>query len=131
MIQFQFNRKWLVNDSARNQNNAQDVIVEKVLKIILFIIYERQYTTLFKPCKFVHKLTETLCPTNMQIYGNYFKVDSGPDLEWMISNLTINSKPISILLFIFLLWSITISLLQFRLPMINLINLEYLTSLVR
>ena len=131
MLQFQFYRKWLIDNDTKNQNDAQNAWVEKVLKIILFIIYERQYTTLFKPCKFVHKLTETLCPTNMQIYGNYFKVDSGPDLEWMISNLTINSKPISILLFIFLLWSITVSLLQFILPMINLINLEYLTSLIR
>ena len=57
-----------------NQNNAQD---EKVLKIILFIIYERQYRTLLKLCKYVHKLTETLCPKIMQIYGNYFEVDSG------------------------------------------------------
>ena len=55
--------------TMRKRKGTQDNIIHK---------YERQYTALFKLCKYVHKLTETLCPKIMQIYGNYFKVDSGP-----------------------------------------------------
>ena len=67
----------------------------------------------------------------MEITSKLIPAISGIHLEWMISNLTINSKPINIWLFVFLLWSITVSLLKFHLPMINLIRLEYLTSLMR